>query len=165
MLHSFSGVRPLFDDGKGNPSAVTRDYVFDLDETAAHRCSMSLAARSRRSANSPNAVSTVSSRLPEHGRRLDADGPASPAICRMLIMKPSPTSSRRLSVDAESWSITTAASTGHARKASLPGNSLHALGRHFGGSSTRPRHAISSRRNGRRRPKTSFTVARNTICT
>lgn len=33
MLHSFSGVRPLFDDGKGNPSAVTRDYVFDLDET------------------------------------------------------------------------------------------------------------------------------------
>ena len=33
VLHSFSGVRPLFDDGQGNPSAVTRDYVFDLDET------------------------------------------------------------------------------------------------------------------------------------
>lgn len=33
VLHSYSGVRPLFDDGKGNPSAVTRDYVFDLDET------------------------------------------------------------------------------------------------------------------------------------
>ncbi|MDO5641466.1 MAG: glycerol-3-phosphate dehydrogenase [Paracoccus sp. (in: a-proteobacteria)] len=33
VLSSFSGVRPLFDDGKGNPSAVTRDYVFDLDET------------------------------------------------------------------------------------------------------------------------------------
>ncbi|TIO53312.1 MAG: glycerol-3-phosphate dehydrogenase [Mesorhizobium sp.] len=32
VLHTFSGVRPLFDDGKGNPSAVTRDYVFDLDE-------------------------------------------------------------------------------------------------------------------------------------
>jgi len=32
VLHAFSGVRPLFDDGKGNPSAVTRDYVFDLDE-------------------------------------------------------------------------------------------------------------------------------------
>lgn len=31
VLHSYSGVRPLFDDGKGNPSAVTRDYVFDLD--------------------------------------------------------------------------------------------------------------------------------------
>ena len=25
-------MRPLFDDGKGNPSAVTRDYVFDLDD-------------------------------------------------------------------------------------------------------------------------------------
>ena len=33
VLHSFSGVRPLFDDGQGNPSAVTRDYVFDLDQT------------------------------------------------------------------------------------------------------------------------------------
>ncbi len=33
VLHSFSGVRPLFDDGQGNPSAVTRAYVFDLDQT------------------------------------------------------------------------------------------------------------------------------------
>ena len=33
VIHSFSGVRPLFDDGQGNPSAVTRDYVFDLDQT------------------------------------------------------------------------------------------------------------------------------------
>ncbi|MEO3433606.1 glycerol-3-phosphate dehydrogenase [Inquilinus sp. CAU 1745] len=32
VLESFSGVRPLFDDGRGNPSAVTRDYSFDLDE-------------------------------------------------------------------------------------------------------------------------------------
>ncbi len=30
---TFSGVRPLFDDGQGNPSAVTRDYVLDLDTT------------------------------------------------------------------------------------------------------------------------------------
>ncbi|WP_323768479.1 glycerol-3-phosphate dehydrogenase [Antarctobacter sp.] len=30
---AYSGVRALFDDGKGNPSAVTRDYVLDLDET------------------------------------------------------------------------------------------------------------------------------------
>jgi len=32
VVDRFSGVRPLFDDGKGNPSAVTRDYIFDLDE-------------------------------------------------------------------------------------------------------------------------------------
>ena len=33
VIEHFSGVRSLFDDGQGNPSAVTRDYVFDLDET------------------------------------------------------------------------------------------------------------------------------------
>ena len=33
VVTSFSGVRSLFDDGQGNPSAVTRDYVFDLDDT------------------------------------------------------------------------------------------------------------------------------------
>lgn len=31
IVSHFSGVRPLFDDMQGNPSAVTRDYVFDLD--------------------------------------------------------------------------------------------------------------------------------------
>ena len=33
VTDTFSGVRPLFDDGAGNPSAVTRDYVLDVDET------------------------------------------------------------------------------------------------------------------------------------
>ena len=31
VLHTFSGVRPLYDDNAANPSAVTRDYIFDLD--------------------------------------------------------------------------------------------------------------------------------------
>jgi D-erythritol 1-phosphate dehydrogenase len=31
ILHAFSGVRPLLDDNIANPSAVTRDYLFDLD--------------------------------------------------------------------------------------------------------------------------------------
>ena len=34
VVESFAGVRPLFDDGKGNPSAVTRNYVFDLDSSS-----------------------------------------------------------------------------------------------------------------------------------
>lgn len=34
ILHRFSGVRPLYDDDAENPSAVTRDYVFDLDDKA-----------------------------------------------------------------------------------------------------------------------------------
>jgi len=33
IVQTFSGVRPLYDDGNGNPSAVTRDYVFDLDDS------------------------------------------------------------------------------------------------------------------------------------
>ena len=32
VLSSFSGVRPLYDDSNENPSAVTRDYLFDVDE-------------------------------------------------------------------------------------------------------------------------------------
>jgi D-erythritol 1-phosphate dehydrogenase len=31
ILHNVSGVRPLFDDGADDASAVTRDYAFDLD--------------------------------------------------------------------------------------------------------------------------------------
>lgn len=30
IIHAFSGVRPLYDDNAENPSAVTRDYVFDV---------------------------------------------------------------------------------------------------------------------------------------
>ncbi|WP_434358704.1 glycerol-3-phosphate dehydrogenase [Parasalinivibrio latis] len=32
LIQTFSGVRPLFDDDKDNPSAVTRDYVFDVTD-------------------------------------------------------------------------------------------------------------------------------------
>jgi glycerol-3-phosphate dehydrogenase len=31
ILQAFSGVRPLYDDSAASPSAVTRDYVFDVD--------------------------------------------------------------------------------------------------------------------------------------
>ncbi len=31
VVWSYAGVRPLYDDASGNVSAVTRDYVFDLD--------------------------------------------------------------------------------------------------------------------------------------
>jgi len=31
VVYSFSGVRPLYDDNAENPSAVTRDYLFELD--------------------------------------------------------------------------------------------------------------------------------------
>src|SRR4029078_13056197 len=31
IVQAFAGVRPLYDDNADNPSAVTRDYVFDID--------------------------------------------------------------------------------------------------------------------------------------
>ena len=31
IVWTYAGVRPLYDDAEGNASAVTRDYVFDLD--------------------------------------------------------------------------------------------------------------------------------------
>ena len=34
IVHSFSGVRPLYDDNAENPSAVTRDYVLEIDGTS-----------------------------------------------------------------------------------------------------------------------------------
>ena len=33
VVWTYSGVRPLYDDSKASASAVTRDYVFDLDKT------------------------------------------------------------------------------------------------------------------------------------
>ena len=35
IIWSYSGVRPLFDDGTDDPSAITRDYVLKLDTSAA----------------------------------------------------------------------------------------------------------------------------------
>jgi D-erythritol 1-phosphate dehydrogenase len=34
IVHTFSGVRPLYDDNAENPSAVTRDYVFEVHGTS-----------------------------------------------------------------------------------------------------------------------------------
>ncbi len=34
VLWSYAGVRPLYDDGSANPSAVTRDYTLRLDDDA-----------------------------------------------------------------------------------------------------------------------------------
>jgi glycerol-3-phosphate dehydrogenase len=34
VVWTYSGVRPLYDDGEANASAVTRDYVFDMDAPA-----------------------------------------------------------------------------------------------------------------------------------
>ena len=60
VVWTYSGVRPLFDDGDDNPSAVTRDYHLEVDGTprlgaaAWRRCSRCSAARSRPIAGWPS---------------------------------------------------------------------------------------------------------------
>ena len=39
IVHSYAGVRPLYDDGSDNPSEVTRDYVLKVDHEA-HRAAL-----------------------------------------------------------------------------------------------------------------------------
>jgi glycerol-3-phosphate dehydrogenase len=34
VVWTFAGVRPLYDDGKSDPSSITRDYVLELDDDA-----------------------------------------------------------------------------------------------------------------------------------
>ena len=58
IVWTYSGVRPLYDDGASDPSAVTRDYVLKVDardgaRQRARRCCRSSAARSRPIASSP----------------------------------------------------------------------------------------------------------------
>ncbi|MFD2783581.1 FAD-dependent oxidoreductase [Novosphingobium pokkalii] len=55
VVWSYAGIRPLYDDHAANASAVTRDYVLDLDAAEGRRrCSACSAARSPRSASWPS---------------------------------------------------------------------------------------------------------------
>ena len=42
VVWSYSGVRPLYDDASGNPSAMTRDYVFDIEAGEGHPAVLSV---------------------------------------------------------------------------------------------------------------------------
>ena len=88
VVWSYAGVRPLYDDASGNASAVTRDYVFDLDAGAGPRAApvdlrrqdhdLSQARRAR--AGEAAAGDGL------HARRVDRRRhPARAATCRMPI--------------------------------------------------------------------------------
>ena len=136
VITTFSGVRPLFDDGKGNPSAVTRDYVFDLDETGGAPL-----------LNVFGGKITTFRELAERGmHKLDrifpqmgGDWTETAAASRrrdprrrLRAVRRRP--AHRLSVDAaRARSSTTAASTAPAPSgSSAPATSTADLGRHFG---------------------------------
>ncbi len=73
VVSVYSGVRPLYDDNAANPSAVTRDYVFDVDGAPAdavgvRRQDHHLSQARRACARQAGAV------LPEHETGVDASG-------------------------------------------------------------------------------------------
>jgi glycerol-3-phosphate dehydrogenase len=93
VVWSYAGIRPLYDDHAANASAVTRDYVLDLDAAEGRRrCSACSAARSPRSASWPSmpwAASRRSSLRP--GRPGPAARPCPAATFRLPISRLSST--------------------------------------------------------------------------
>ena len=129
--------RPLFDDGKGNPSAVTRDYVFDLDETGGAPLLTVFGGKI-----------TTFRELAERGlqrlkhsssRRCAAIGPrprrCPAATCPMPISKASSKAcARPIRGCRADWSTITPGSTARApATSSATASGLAELGRHYGG--------------------------------
>ena len=134
VVWTYSGVRPLYDDGASDPSAVTRDYVLKVDalddgDGGARRCCRSTAARSRPIGSSPSTRSTSSRRyFPPMKAALDAQRDAS----RRRPAEPGP----------RPWSATLIR-----RYPELPAELLRALARRHG---TRARRRDPGRRQERR---------------
>ncbi len=158
VLHAFSGVRPLFDDGKGNPSAVTRDYVFDLDETGGAPLLNVFGGKITTFRKlSEHAMQRLVKVFPTMGGDWTRDAPLPGGEIPAPTSSPSP----RASVPPipgcrAGWFSTTAGSTGPARRTSSRARPRSPVSDAISAeSSTRPRRAISSPRSGRRAPTTS----------
>ena len=81
VLQTFSGVRPLYDDGNGNPSAVTRDYVFDLDTNGRRAHAQCLRRQDHHLSQAVRARdATPAADLPDNGARLDGHRACCPAV-------------------------------------------------------------------------------------
>ena len=77
VLSTFSGVRPLYDDNSDNPSAVTRDYVFDVNASAGNAALLTVYGGKittyRKLAE--HALDKLSTHLPASGQRWTASEP------------------------------------------------------------------------------------------
>jgi D-erythritol 1-phosphate dehydrogenase len=71
VQYVYSGVRPLYDDNAANPSAVTRDYVFDTDGVA-RAAPVGVRRQDHDLSQAGRACDgRIGRGLPAHGRRLD----------------------------------------------------------------------------------------------
>ena len=160
VLHTFSGVRPLFDDGKGNPSAVTRDYVFDLDETGGAPLLNVFGGKITTFRElAERGMHRLKDVFPTMGRDWTGDGAAAR---RRHAGRRLRAASSRACARAYPWMPRALAaplrrgSTARGPSGIVGGaTSLDGLGRHFGGAALRGRGALSrGATNGRRRPRT-----------
>ena len=169
IVWTYSGVRPLYDDGSDDPSAVTRDYVLKLDVADRRApCCRSSAARSR------PIVSWPSTRLSSCGRFFRKCAPPGPTLSRCRAATCCPVDSRHASAR---WSHATLSCP---RPCSQRWRAAMARGRHVswpmpacrriwvrisGTRFTLPRSIIWSRTNGRSRPTTYSGGEPNVACT
>ena len=154
VMHSFSGVRPLYDDNADNPSAVTRDYIFELDAPDGQAPLLSIFGGKITTFRklSEHALEKIAAFLPEDGEGLD--GQRAPARRRHAGRRISNSSWATLhdglSVDAgrRSPSIMRGVYGTRARMCVGGAKSLADLGRRFGPDFYEPRRPICSRTNG-----------------
>jgi glycerol-3-phosphate dehydrogenase len=89
VVWTYSGVRPLYDDGQSAAQQATRDYVLEVDTRRRLRCCRSLAARSPPIAACPKPRWQKSFRF-FHKRRVTGKRPAGPGArrCRAATSRP-----------------------------------------------------------------------------
>ena len=128
IVHSFSGVRPLYDDSAENPSAVTRDYVFDVEPRRPSRTGAAALRLRRQDHDLPQArrarAGQAGALLP--AARARPGPPAAPMpggdICRTPTSKAGCASSRRPRPGCRRrWPGTMAGSTARRAMALLEG--------------------------------------------
>lgn len=73
IVHSYSGVRPLYDDGQDDAKAVTREYKFHVHDTAAPMVSVYGGKLTTYRKLSENAVNKILRLLGEDGEPWSAD--------------------------------------------------------------------------------------------
>jgi glycerol-3-phosphate dehydrogenase len=77
IVWAFSGVRPLYDDASGNLAAVSRDYVFELDEAGAPALSIFGGKLTTYRRLAEHALARLARYLPQAGPAWTADTPLS----------------------------------------------------------------------------------------
>jgi glycerol-3-phosphate dehydrogenase len=169
IVWTYSGVRPLYDDGSDDPSAVTRDYVLKVD--AADRRAPLLSIFGGKITTYRKLAEHALIQLRPFSRKCAPPGPTL-SRCRAATCRPA--DSRRTSARwaratrscPRASSLRWRAAMARARHASWPMPACRQTWVRISGTRfTPPRSIIWSRRNGRSRPMTCSGGEPNAACT